>query len=170
MNPIAFTPCASKLVAVIPPLALAVAVTSMLGTSHVWGSSATLAHDSYVTTPFVAGVTPRHGVDGNLLINKANTAFLLFRLDKMLPTGVLATDIDKATLKLFLSKVNGTGAKRNSNLTLRQVMQAWDEKTLPKQGIAPVVDQSAKNFRISRSYQGHWLELDVTELVYDLGR
>ncbi|WP_275575292.1 DNRLRE domain-containing protein [Methylocucumis oryzae] len=124
-----------------------------------------MTHDSYVTKPFVASVTPRHGAEGDLLINQANTAFLQFGLDKILPTGVLATDIDKATLKFFISKVNATGPKRNSNLTLRQVMEAWDEKTVPKLGIAPVVDPSARNFKISRSYQGKWLELDVTELV-----
>ena len=80
-------------------LALTGAVVSLLGAPVVAWSSPTLTNDSYVSTPFVSGV--RHGSDPELLVSKTNTAFLQFSLIRDLPAGLLATDINKATLESF---------------------------------------------------------------------
>ncbi len=143
-------------------LALVGTMASLLGAPVIAWSSPTLLSDSYVTSPFVPGVTPRHGNDPILQISASNIGFLKFSLTQALPTGVTDADIDKATLKIFITDVNTAG-----NLTIRRVIQGWRELTLPKGGISPALDlvMPAKIFKIAKVYAGHWVELDVTNIV-----
>jgi len=137
---------------------LACSMAFLLGSPVAAWSSPTLHSDSYVSTPFVPGV--RHGADPTLQVSNGNTGFLKFSLTKSLPTGINATDIDKATLKLFIANVNHAGS-----LTLRQVKQGWREATLPSAGISPALDAGKKVFKINRVYAGRWVQLDITDLV-----
>ena len=141
-------------------LALAGVMVSLLGAPVAAWSSPTLLYDSYVSTPFVAGV--RHGADPALLVNGNNTGFLKFTLANSLPTGVTASDIDKATLKLFINDVNNAG-----KLTVRQVNQDWLEHSIPFSGVSPTLDlvTPAKIFKIGKAYTRRWVELDVTDIV-----
>jgi len=82
-------------------LALAGTIVSLLGAPTTSWSSPTLIYDSYVPTPFVPGV--RHGADTALIVNSSNTGFFKFILTKSLPTGITGGDINKATMKIFIS-------------------------------------------------------------------
>ena len=79
-----------------------------------------------------------------------------------MPTNTSSADIDKATLKLFISSVGSPG-----NLTVRRVNTGWAEATIPVGGIAPVLDTvtPAKTFNIKTGFARRWVELDVTDLV-----
>ena len=140
--------------------AMAGAVASLLCNPVTAWSSPTLLADSYVSTPFVPGV--RHGAAAELLVNKTNSGFFKFTLTSSLPSGTVASDINKAALKVFISKVNAGGY-----LTLRQVSQTWNEKTIPAAGIPPALNALKKTFRIRKSFAGHWVLLDVTDMVKD---
>ena len=134
------------------------AVASLLCNPMTAWSSPTLVNDSYVSLPFVLGV--RHGSDPNLLISNTNTGFLQFSLTSALPTDLLTTDINKATLKFFVSKVNAAGS-----LTIRQVQGPWTEASIPKAGVSPVLSLLKKVVKINKSYQGRWVQIDVTNIV-----
>lgn len=141
-------------------LALLGAMTSILGVPAEAWSSPTLVSDSYVSTPFVPGI--RHGAAPDLLVSKTNTALLQFSMARSLPTGIIAADINKATLKVFISKVNTAGS-----LTVRPVAQPWKESTVPVHGTPPVLSALKKTFRITRALKGRWVLLDVTDMVKD---
>jgi len=141
-------------------LTLTSAVVSLLGFSAAAWSSPTLISDSYVSAPFVPGV--RHGGDPEVLVSKTNTGFLQFSLTRDLPTGLLATDINKATLKVFISKVNHRGL-----LTIRPVEGAWKEETIPRAGVSPTLSALKKVVRIVPNFEGHWVQIDVTDMVKD---
>ena len=123
-------------------------------------SQPTLLSDSYVATPYIVG--EKHGADPTLLINRNNSGYIQFSLANSLPTGITHQDIDKATLKLFIADINAAG-----NLTIRRVTQNWKEPTIPVGGIPPALDliTPAKIFKINKAYKGHWVELNITDIV-----
>ena len=106
----------------------------------------------------------RHGADPDVLVNSGNSGFLRFALAASLPTDVTGADINKATLKLFVSTVNRAG-----KLSIRRVSDEWKEASIPVGGIAPALDllTPVQTFRIRKAYAGHWIELDITNLVKD---
>lgn len=140
-------------------VALVGVMTALLGAPGPVWSSSTLLSDSYATSPF-AGV--KHGSEPALLISGINTGYLKFSLSNSLPTGVTDTDIDKATLKIFMAAVKTPG-----HLTIRQAIQGWREPSLPADGISPALDlvTPAKTFAIKKAYARHWVEFDVTDIV-----
>ncbi|MDO9104566.1 MAG: tail fiber protein [Methylovulum sp.] len=141
-------------------LALMGTMIALAGSSAAAWGSPTLLFDSYVSTPFVEGV--RHGGEPKLLVNSGSTGFLKFALTKSLPTGITGQDIDKATLKIFISRVNTAG-----NLTIRRVTQGWTEHGIPVDGVSPALDlvAQAKTVKITKADARHWVELDVTNLA-----
>jgi len=141
-------------------LSLMSTMASLLGTPVVAWTSPTLVSDSYVSSPFVSGV--RHGSDTLLRVNRNNTGFIKFSLAKSFPAGTTDADIERATLKLFVSEVNTAGT-----LTIRRVNQRWGEPTIPAAGVSPVLDlvTPAQTFKISKAYKGHWVLFDITDLV-----
>jgi len=143
-------------------LSLAGAMAFLTGVSASAWSSPTLVADSTVSNPFVPGV--RHGADPDVRVNSGNSGFLRFALASSLPTGVTGADINKATLKLFLSTVSRAG-----KLTIRRVNEEWQEASIPVGGIEPTLDllTPAHTFRIRKAYAGRWIELDITNLVKD---
>ena len=144
----------------IKSIALIGAIAALLGVPVAAWSNPTLLYDSTVSTPFVAGV--KHSDDPSLSLSGVSTGFLQFTLSNALPIGVIGTDVDKATLKVFITKV-----KTDGELTIRGVTQDWLEALIPDNGIAPLLDAvtPAKSFKITSEHAGHWVELDVTELV-----
>ena len=105
----------------------------LTGVSASAWSSPTLVADSTVSSPFVPGV--RHGADPDVQVNSGNSGFLRFALAASLPTDVTGADINKATLKLFISTVNRAG-----KLSIRRVSDEWKEASIPVDGIAPALD------------------------------
>ncbi len=143
-------------------LSLTGVMAVLTGVSTSAWSSPTLVADSTVSSPFVPGV--RHGADPDVQVNSSNSGFLRFALASSLPTGVTGADINKATLKLFIATVNRAG-----KLSIRRVTEEWKEASIPVSGIAPALDllTPAQTFRIRKAYAGHWIELDITNLVKD---
>lgn len=120
------------------------------------GESMTLEADSYVTRG-----APKHGKDPTLSIKRGSTAYLKFSLSTSLPTGVGATDIDKATLKLYMPTIKKAGP-----ITVSRVTQDWGERSIPAGGISPISDlTTSKSFSITKDFAGVWVQLDITDIV-----
>jgi len=86
-------------------LTLAASVAAVLGAPAAAWSNPILLYDSYVSTlsPESNIILPdNHGAEANILLNKSNTGYIAFILNKSsLPSDLNSTDIDKATLTLL---------------------------------------------------------------------
>src|SRR5262249_8189572 len=65
------------------------------------------------------------GSNPNLFVSSVNNTYLKFKLSTTLPTGVQASDVAKATLKLYVGTVNSAGA-----IDVYQADAAWNERTI----------------------------------------
>lgn len=136
-----------------------------------------LTGDSYTSA---ASPGQNHGGAATLLVQDASAstegavvrrtrAYLQFDLDttgttvtSTLPTGTQATDVEKATLLLFLGKVSGEGA-----IVLRPVIgPAWEEGTITFRN-APELGAALATVPIASGQQDGFVAIDVTGLVMD---
>ena len=95
-------------------------VVAALSLSAVTARAAqvTLTGDASVST---ARPTTNFGLLSNLYVGNGNTAFLQFDLSQ-LPAGITSTQVSKATLTLFVNRVNTAGT-----VNVSQVNSAWTE-------------------------------------------
>jgi hypothetical protein len=143
------------------PLLLLVILTGLFDIFPVlaWSDSMTLEADSYVSK--ADPQTIKHGKDTFLSVKRGNTTFLKFSLIGSLPSGVSPGDVDKATLKLYLSNIKKAGP-----LTVGKVINEWTERSIPVSGVSPGLDlATSKSFTINRGLAGSWIQIDVTDIL-----
>jgi hypothetical protein len=121
----------------------------------------TAAHAAQVTLSGDASVsstrpTTNLGTLANLSIGNGNTAFLQFDLSQ-LPTGITASQVSKATLTLFVNRVNTAGT-----ISLAPVTSAWSESTVTYSA-APTTGTASPAFTASTA--GIYVTFDITALV-----
>src|SRR6266403_305735 len=87
--------------------------------------------------------------------------FFKFKLTPNLPTGTTGAQIEKATLKLYLSAVNTPG-----NLEVYRVSGAWDEASIT-QNTAPPIGSLLTSVSVDATQQDRWITIDVTSMVKD---
>jgi Collagen triple helix repeat (20 copies) len=130
------------------------AVLSALAlTATASATQATLVGDASVST---ARPTTNFGSLANLYVGNGNATFLQFDLTT-LPTGTLSSQIARATLTVFVNRVNAAGS-----VSLSPVTSAWNESTITASS-APSIGASAGTFTLSTA--GQYVTLDVTSLV-----
>lgn len=105
------------------------------------------------------------GTSGSLKVANTRSAFVQFQLDA-LPAGVTAANVQKATLRLFVSKVGGTAG------TLK-VTSAGDGVTplneaLVTSATAPVLGSDLGAVDISAGDVAQFISLDVTSYLKSL--
>ncbi|KJV05356.1 CBM96 family carbohydrate-binding protein, partial [Methylocucumis oryzae] len=135
----------------------------MLGISTA-NADPLLRFDSYAPiTPSSIPSQNRHGAEPTLIVNQHNIGYLSFYLQRSLPNQLKASDIQKATVAVFLNKVDAGGV-----LAVAKVIEDWNEKTIPHKNQAPAYDTvTIKRFEIKPAYAGRWIQLDVTSIVKD---
>ena len=116
-------------------------------------SESTLLADTYVTT---ARPSTNYGALSNLYVNPAGTALLRFDLTAV-PNGTTSTQVGRATLRVYVNRVNTPGT-----LTVSPLTGAWNEaavtqQTLPPLGNAVDVEPATD--------EGQFVVFDVTALV-----
>jgi len=109
-----------------------VAMGLVLATFTAQATDATVAGDAYVNS---VHPTTNYGSLSNLYVGNGGTALIQFDLSS-LPAGTTASQIGKATLKIFINRINTTGT-----VTLQPVTSAWSESavtyaTIPTLGSA----------------------------------
>jgi hypothetical protein len=92
----------------------------------------------------------------NLYIGNGSTTFLRFDLGT-LPAGTSANQISRATLTVFVNRVNATGP-----VTLSPVTSGWTESAVTEETI-PTIGAPAGTFTASTA--GQFITLDVTAIV-----
>ncbi len=116
-------------------------------------SESTLLADTYVTT---ARPSTNYGALSNLYVNSAGTALLRFDLTAV-PTGTTSAQVGRATLRVYVNRVNVPGT-----LAVSPVSAAWNEEAVTQQTLPPLgnaVDVEAA------ADEGMFIAFDVTALV-----
>jgi hypothetical protein len=92
----------------------------------------------------------------NLYVGNGNTAYLQFDLSS-LPAGTTSSQIARATLTVFVNRVNAAGS-----VSLAPVTSAWSESAITS-STAPSIGATSGIFLASAA--GQYVTLDVTALV-----
>ena len=92
------------------------AVWMVLATCAAYASDATVAGDAYVNSAHPA---TNFGYLSNLYVGNGDTALIQFDLSS-LPAGTTAAQIGKATLKLYVNRINVSGL-----VSVLPVTSAW---------------------------------------------
>ena len=129
------------------------AIWVVLAASAAYATDATVAGDAYVNS---AHPSVNYGSLSNLHVNSNGTALLQFDLSS-LPSGTIASQIGKATLKVFVNRINTVGS-----VTVQPITSAWSESavtyaTIPSLGtaVAAFTPTAAEQFVV----------VDITALV-----
>jgi Collagen triple helix repeat (20 copies) len=113
----------------------------------------TLTGDASVST---ARPSTNFGTLSNLYVGNGNSAFLQFNLGT-LPAGTTSAQIARATLTVFVNRVNTAGS-----VTLSPATSAWSESSVTASS-APTLGATSGIFMASAP--GQYVTLDVTALV-----
>jgi hypothetical protein len=112
-----------------------------------------VAGDTYVNS---AHPSTNYGGLSNLYVSNAGTALLQFDISS-LPAGTTASQIAKATLKLYVNRINTSGL-----VNVQPVTSAWSESTVTYTTIPSLGPSVAAS---TPSSAGQFVVIDVTSLV-----
>ena len=132
-------------------LTVFIAATFTCSAAHA--AEVALTGDAHVS---LTRSTTNFGTLANLYVGNGNTALLQFDLST-LPAGLTAGQISRATLTVFVNRVNTGGT-----VSLSPVTSAWSESAVTYATI-PVIGASVNGFTAATA--GQFVTLDVTSLV-----
>jgi hypothetical protein len=149
---------------------LSFAISGLLSVYGHHATAATLTADSFVSTK---APTKNYGAQPALLLVNSTSSgrqsgLLKFNLDQSLPDGTSGSDIAKATLKVFVSKLK-LAAGSSSILTVDSASNsAWKELTVTGNSAVSGSGSHIKSKIIADDSLNQWLEFDVTAAVQAL--
>ena len=91
----------------------------------------------------------------------ASTAYIRFDLSR-LPQGITGEQINKATVRLWVSAVTQPGS-----LDVVRVASSWNEDTLQGNNLPLLGITDVHNVQVSKESKNHYLVIDLTDLVRD---
>lgn len=130
-----------------------ISLAILASTAAANAAQVALIGDASVST---ARPSTNFGALSNLYIGNGNTAFLQFDLST-LPAGTTSSQIARATLTVFVNRVNTAGS-----VTLSPATSAWSESSVTS-STAPSIGTTTGIFMASAA--GQYVTLDVTALV-----
>ena len=132
----------------------AIAATAVLAASlPIAAQTGTLTADVAVTSVHPA---TNYGALSNLYVSGTSTTLLRFDLGA-LPPAANAADVTRATLRLFVNRINTPGV-----ITVSAVGAAWNENAVTAQTL-PVTGNAVEVFPVTD--EGQYVTVDVTSLV-----
>ncbi len=132
----------------------AIAATAVLAASlPIAAQTGTLTADVAVTSVHPA---TNYGALSNLYVSGTSTTLLRFDLGA-LPPAANAADVTRATLRLFVNRINTPGI-----ITVSAVGAAWNENAVTAQTL-PVTGNAVEVFPVTD--EGQYVTVDVTSLV-----
>jgi hypothetical protein len=114
----------------------------------------TLSGDAHVNS---AHASINYGTLSNLYVGSGSTTFLQFDLTT-LPAGTTSAQVSRATLAVFVNRVNAAGL-----VTISPVTVAWGEYSVTP-ATAPATGSSIGSFLVSIA--GQFVSVDVTAQVH----
>ncbi|HET9099893.1 MAG TPA: DNRLRE domain-containing protein, partial [Acidobacteriaceae bacterium] len=132
-------------------LAFGLCVMSGLATAHA--TQATVSGDTYVNA---ALPSVNFGRLSNMYVNSNGTALIQYDLSS-LPAGTTAAQIGKATLTIFVNRINAAGP-----ISVQPVLGAWSESVVTYSTI-PSLGSAIATFTPTADQQ--FVTVDITSLV-----
>jgi hypothetical protein len=132
---------------------LSIVLATLASSSIANAAQVALIGDASVST---ARPSTNFGTLANLYVGNGNTAYLQFDLSS-LPAGTTSAQIARATLTVFVNRVNAAGS-----VSLAPVTSAWSESAVTS-STAPSIGATSGIFLASAA--GQYVTLDVTALV-----
>jgi len=132
---------------------MATAVWAALSVYAAYATDATVAGDAYVNS---ATPATNYGGLSNLYVGNGGTALIQFDLSS-LPAGTTSAQIGKATLKLYVNRINTSGV-----VNLLPVTSAWSESSVTYATI-PTLGSAVASFTPTVAQQ--FIIIDITSLV-----
>jgi hypothetical protein len=129
------------------------AVWMVLATCAAYASDGTVAGDAYVNSAHPA---TNFGYLSNLYVGNGDTALIQFDLSS-LPAGTTAAQIGKATVKLYVNRINASGL-----VSVLPVTNSWNEFTVTYATI-PTLGAAVATFTPTSTQQ--FIVIDITSLV-----
>ena len=132
-------------------MAAAMLMVLTAGVGHATDS--TVVGDAHVNS---AHATTNYGGLSNLYVNSSGTALIRFDLSS-LPAGTTGSQIGKATLKLYVNRINTSGV-----LSVHPITSGWSESTVTYATI-PTLGAAVASFTPAQAQQ--FMVIDITSLV-----
>jgi hypothetical protein len=130
-----------------------VSLAAFLTCSAAHATDVVLTGDAHVS---LTRSTTNFGTLANLYVGNGNTALLQFDVNT-LPSGLTASQVSRATLTVFVNRVNSGGA-----VSLSPVTSAWSESGVTYATI-PTIGTPINSFTAATA--GQYITLDVTSVV-----
>ena len=137
---------------------LMLAVLPLWPTLSFAGVEAVLTDDAYTSS---SKPGKRFGKQKGLLVSRSTRSFLKFNL-ATLPPGMVAADVEKATLKLFASKRRKAGS-----FDVFAVTGPWSEQRITHRTAPGLADHAETGAPVSVGGVNQFVTVDVTTLVRD---
>ena len=137
---------------------LMLAVLPLWPTLSFAGVEAVLTDDAYTSS---SKPRAKFGKKKGLLVSKSMRSFLKFNL-ATLPPGMIAADVEKATLKLFASKRRKAGS-----FDVFAVTGPWSERRITHKTAPGLADPAETGAPVSVGGANQFVTVDVTTLVRD---
>ena len=137
---------------------LMLAVLPLWPTLSFAGVEAVLTDDAYTSSSKPA---KRFGKKKGLLVSRSMRSFLKFNL-ATLPPGMVAADVEKATLKLFASKRRKAGS-----FDVFAVTGPWSEQRITHRTAPGLADHAETGAPVSVGGGNQFVTVDLTTLVRD---
>jgi hypothetical protein len=100
------------------------------------------------------------GANPNLSVSAAGNVYLKFKLSSTLPVGTTGSEVERATLKLYIANITTAG-----KLDVYAVAGAWDEATVSGRNAPPLGSLLTTTAQIDEDKRGKFLVIDITSLV-----
>lgn len=156
-----------------PVLVSVLAVLLLLSPGRAAAQLGTVTDDAFVSTNSVVQALNLNGQGLNLIVAGSSTtvvgvhvgtttSYIKFQLPTSLPASVTASNVAKATLKLYLS----TGTSPTGAIDIYQVTSSWTESTVSPSE-SPTLASTPFVSDVVLGGANSFLVIDVTQLVQD---
>jgi hypothetical protein len=149
----------------IPPIPLhrffnflLIAACAAILCEHAFAQSSLTDDAHTITAPRSAD--SNFGTNPNLTVSSSGNAYIRFNLASTLPASTPGSQIDKATLKLFIGNITSAG-----KLDVYEVMGTWQESTIAANNAPILGGLVATTQEITTDQRDKFLVIDITDTV-----
>lgn len=116
-----------------------------------------LSDDAHVSLAYPSA---NHGSNPNLSVSSSENAYLKFILST-LPVNTPGSEVEKATLKLYVGKIKSAG-----KLDVYAVAGQWDANSITANNVPPLGSLVTTTAQIATDHEGKFLSVDLPHRLY----
>lgn len=140
-------------------LLIAVAVLVLVALPNASFAQSVLTDDAQTSTA-PRSTDSNFGTNPNLNVSAAGNVYLKFKLSSTLPAGTPGSEVERATLKLYIGNIMTAG-----KLDVYAVAGAWDESSITDNNAPPLGNLLATTAQIGTDRRHKFLVIDITSIA-----